>query len=139
MSIDLRANCVARYKLDDCAITKTVLDSSGNGYHGTSVRNTSLMAIAGKVGGALSFNGTSDYIIADTRLTQLFAPTYRDSFSVSLLFKGYSVIMETSQSFIFRFSRLAQFSSFTRRQATKKTLLLHLLLYLQMVSKTGDI
>jgi hypothetical protein len=48
--------------MNDDAESTVVLDSSGNGYHGTSVRNTNLMHVVGKVNGALKFNKTDDYI-----------------------------------------------------------------------------
>jgi len=82
MAINLTSDCMAHYKLDDCALTATIIDSRGFS-HGTSVRNTNFMAVAGKVGGALAFNGTSDYIVADVYSANLFAPTYRNSFSIS--------------------------------------------------------
>lgn len=53
---------VAWYKCDDSSASTVVVDSSGNGYDGTSVRNTDLMAAAGKVRGALDFNGTTDKV-----------------------------------------------------------------------------
>lgn len=71
---------VAHYKLDDNADSTVVLDSSGNGYHGTSIRNTSLMHTTGKIGGALSFDGTNDYI--DTGNT--FNTIFKNDFTVSL-------------------------------------------------------
>jgi hypothetical protein len=73
-------NLVAHWKFDDAVDTNVVLDSSGNGYNGTSIRNTSLMHTTGKIGGALTFDGTSDYI--DTG--NIFRSTFRDSFSISL-------------------------------------------------------
>jgi hypothetical protein len=73
-------NLVAQYKMDDNAASTVVLDSSGNGYHGTSVRNTSLMHTAGKIGGALEFNGTSDYINTNSTFSEIF----RNSFTINL-------------------------------------------------------
>jgi hypothetical protein len=58
----LAQSCVAHYKMNDNAANTTVLDSSGNGYNGTAQRNTSILHTDGKVNGAISFNGTSDYI-----------------------------------------------------------------------------
>jgi hypothetical protein len=50
-----------------------VYDATGNGHDGTASQTTELMAADGKLGGALSFNGTSDYVeiadAADLRLT----------------------------------------------------------------------
>jgi len=71
--------------------SKVVLDSSGNDYHGTSVRDTSLMHVAGKVGGALSFNGTTDYI----NTGQTFQSTFRDSFSIAVWFKFSGEVTDT--------------------------------------------
>lgn len=56
------ANLVAYYPMNDKADSNTVVNTIG--VDGNSVRNTSLMHVAGKIGGALSFDGTSDY--ADT-------------------------------------------------------------------------
>jgi hypothetical protein len=66
--------------MDDALATTQVLDSSGNGYHGTAQQNTIDMSVAGKVGGALTFNGTSDYINTNTT----FQTTFRDSFTINL-------------------------------------------------------
>lgn len=66
MLYDLSANCEAHYKFNDDAADTMVLDSSGNGHHGTAQRNTNLLHTDGKVGGALSFNGTGDTILVDT-------------------------------------------------------------------------
>jgi len=53
---------VAHWKMDDNTATTTVLDSSGRGNHGTAQRNTSALSTPGKINGALTFDGTSDYI-----------------------------------------------------------------------------
>ena len=58
MPIDLRTACAARYKMDELSETM-VVDSQGL-TPGFSVNDVT--PVAGKVGGALSFNGTSDYI-----------------------------------------------------------------------------
>ena len=71
---------VAHYKMDDNADSTVVLDSSVNGYNGTSARNTSLMHAAGKIGGALNFNGTSDYVITNST----FGDVLQNSFTVSV-------------------------------------------------------
>lgn len=56
-------NLVAFYKLNDNAEgSKVVLDSSGNDHYGASVRDTDEMHVDGKVGGALEFDGISDYV-----------------------------------------------------------------------------
>jgi hypothetical protein len=52
------------YRMNDNADSTVVLDSSGNGHHGTSVRNTNLMRTAGKICWALKFDGVDDFINA---------------------------------------------------------------------------
>jgi len=52
----------AHWKMDDNAATTTVVDSSGRSNHGTAVRNTSALSVAGPINRALAFNGISDYI-----------------------------------------------------------------------------
>ena len=84
--IDLRPYIAAWYKMNDNLPSTVVEDSSGNGYHGESVRNTEDMSIEGKVGGALNFNGTTDYV--DTG--QTFQSTFQSDFSVSLWCKANS-------------------------------------------------
>lgn len=67
MAIDLSANCVARWKLNENALDTNVEDSSDNSCDGSSQRNTSLMHVGSGqppyLNGAFDFNGTSDYII----------------------------------------------------------------------------
>jgi hypothetical protein len=74
----LMADCVAHYKMNDNADSTVVIDSIGTS-NGTSVRNTSLMHIAGVVGGALSFNG-SDYI----NLNDSFASLMQNDFTINI-------------------------------------------------------
>jgi hypothetical protein len=71
-------NLVAWYKMDDNADSNIVADTQGFS-DGNSVRNTSSMATTGKVGGALTFNGTSDYI--DTG--EGFQSTFGADFSIT--------------------------------------------------------
>ena len=59
--INLYANTVAQYKMNDSAANTTVLDSV-NGYNGASQQNTENISVPGKINEALSFNGTSDRI-----------------------------------------------------------------------------
>jgi len=54
--------CVGHWKMNDNAANMTVVDSSSKGNDGTAQQNTDQITTAGKVGSALSFNGTSDYI-----------------------------------------------------------------------------
>jgi hypothetical protein len=55
------ANCIAAYKMNDNAASTTVVDSRGLS-NGTAQQNTSVLHTTGKVGGALTFNGSSDYV-----------------------------------------------------------------------------
>jgi len=59
--MDLLSNCVAHYKLNDCARNTIVLDSRGYA-NGAAQRNTQFLSVDGKVGGALDLNGTTDYV-----------------------------------------------------------------------------
>ena len=54
------SNLVAHYKMNDNAANKIVEDSKGS-IDGTNQQNTATVSVSGKIGGALSFNGTSDY------------------------------------------------------------------------------
>jgi len=56
------AGLVGHWTMDDNAANTTVLDSSGRSNHGTARRNTSALSTLGKIGSALTFNGSSDYI-----------------------------------------------------------------------------
>ena len=62
----LKPNCVGHWKMNDNAASTTVLDSSGKGNHGTAWQNTEdINTDSGNppyLNGALTFNGTSDYI-----------------------------------------------------------------------------
>lgn len=53
---------VGYWRMNDYAANRTVVDSSGNGNNGTAQQNTSVLHTAGQIGGALTFNGTSDYV-----------------------------------------------------------------------------
>jgi len=76
------SNLVAHYKMDDNADSNTVIDEKG--HNGTSIRNTSARHVDGKIGGALSFNGTSDYI----NTNQTFQSVFRDSFTINVWCKA---------------------------------------------------
>jgi hypothetical protein len=54
------SNFLGVWHMADNAANKTVVDSTG-GDNGTAKVNTSTKTVAGEVGGALTFNGTSDY------------------------------------------------------------------------------
>jgi hypothetical protein len=65
MSVDegaLTPYCVGHWKMNDNAAGTTVADSSGKGNNGIAQQNTENLHTAGKIDGALSFNGTSDYV-----------------------------------------------------------------------------
>jgi len=57
-----QAGLIGHWLLDDNEPDTEVLDSSGNGNHGTAQQNTEDISTAGIIDGALTFNGTSDYI-----------------------------------------------------------------------------
>ena len=59
---NLALSCSGYWKMNDNAADTTVLDASGNGMNGTAMRNTSVLHTTGKIDGALTFNGTSDYV-----------------------------------------------------------------------------
>ena len=61
---------VAHYKMNDNAASPDVIDSSETLNTGTASTTTDAMAVAGKIGGALSFNGT-DFISASEALLPL--------------------------------------------------------------------
>jgi len=56
------ATPIAHWAMDDNAANTAVLDSSGKGNQGIAQQNTSALSTSGKIGGALTFNGVSDYI-----------------------------------------------------------------------------
>ncbi len=58
----LESCLVAYWTMDDDAASAVVLDSSGNGYNGTAQQDTEDINAVGIVGGALSFNGATDYV-----------------------------------------------------------------------------
>ncbi|MGA2062571.1 MAG: LamG domain-containing protein [Thermoguttaceae bacterium] len=75
----LKTACVCHYRLDDNAPTTVVLDAKGFS-NGTAQRNTSLMHAAGKVGGALALNGTSDYIDTGSTFQNIFSKDFSIAF-----------------------------------------------------------
>jgi len=58
----VKAGCVGHWKLNDDAADTTVVDSSHNSNDGAAQQNTEDVTTTGKIGGALSFDGSSDYI-----------------------------------------------------------------------------
>jgi prepilin-type N-terminal cleavage/methylation domain-containing protein len=62
---------VAHWKLDETGGT-TASDASGNGHHGTLVNmDPGSDWVSGKVGGALDFDGSNDYVDCDNQLSHL--------------------------------------------------------------------
>jgi uncharacterized repeat protein (TIGR02543 family) len=59
---ELLSACVGHWKMNDDATNTTVVDSSGNGNDGTAQQNTSVLHTDGKINGALTFDGTTDYV-----------------------------------------------------------------------------
>ena len=88
----LESACVAHYKMNDNAASTVVIDSRGFS-NGTAQQNTEDIDTAGKVGGALSFDGSSDYV--DTN--NAFNSTFQNSFSINLWCKADDGIMAASQ------------------------------------------
>ena len=65
---DLASSAVGHWKMNDNASNTDVVDSSGNGHNGTfndatGNPNTSAHHIVGKIDGALTFDGTDDYVV----------------------------------------------------------------------------
>jgi hypothetical protein len=87
-------NLVALWKLDDNSASTVVLDSSGNGYHGTSVRNTNLMHVAGKIDGAFDLSNLTDSVNTNNK----FLTAFRNSFTISCWAK--LTLLPTSQNII---------------------------------------
>ena len=56
------AMLAAHYKCNDADADTVVVDAGSYGHTGTAARHTAEMTTAGKVGTALAFNGTDDYI-----------------------------------------------------------------------------
>ncbi len=59
---DVQPNLVARWTMDDSLASLTVVDTSGNGLHGTASRNTADISVPGVLGKAFAFGGIIDYI-----------------------------------------------------------------------------
>lgn len=61
---------VVQYRMNENNADPNVYDAVG-GHTGTAQQNTNLLHTAGKIGGGLKFNGTSDYIFVDTSANPL--------------------------------------------------------------------
>ncbi|MHC4722180.1 MAG: putative Ig domain-containing protein, partial [Planctomycetota bacterium] len=62
IAITVSPRPVGHWTMDDNASNPTVVDSSGNGIHGTAQQNTEYMSTPGIIDGALDFDGTGDYV-----------------------------------------------------------------------------
>jgi biopolymer transport protein ExbB len=71
------------WHLADNATNTTVKDSTSNANNGTAAANTSTKHVTGEIGGALSFNGTSDKVA----LGSTGIPTGNSSYTLSAWFK----------------------------------------------------
>jgi len=60
---NLMRSLIGHWKMNDNAASTTVTDSTAYGHNGTAQQNTSVLHVDGKIDGALTFNGTSDYIV----------------------------------------------------------------------------
>lgn len=69
--MNLRANCISHWKMNDNAANKTVVDSSGNGNNGEAQQDTDILHTDGKINGALTFNGTSDFIDTGLKASEI--------------------------------------------------------------------
>jgi hypothetical protein len=77
------ANLVAHWTMDDNTDSNIVVDSTGD-FNGLFADvNTAAHSVKGKIGSALSFDGTSDYIDANGSLAEIFD----DSFTINVWVK----------------------------------------------------
>lgn len=90
---DLEPNLILWYEFEDNCPNTTVLDSSGNGYHGTASVNTNQLSTAGKVGKGFAFDGTVDV----NCLTGL-EDTFKANFSVVVWVKEETDIPGSGQA-----------------------------------------
>ncbi|MFA6065419.1 MAG: LamG domain-containing protein [archaeon] len=77
----LGTGLVAHYTMNDDVNPTAVLDSSGNNLAGAAQQNTNVLTTS-KIGKALSFNGSSDYVTSSA------IPGTYTEFSISLWFKS---------------------------------------------------
>lgn len=69
--IPYMASAFSQFKLNDNAGNTTVYDEGASYNDGVATTNTSTLSVAGKVGRALSFNGTSQYVNLDNLFTDI--------------------------------------------------------------------
>jgi hypothetical protein len=68
VQMDLTPNCIGHWKMNDKDTNTTVLDSSGTSHNGTAYHDTNSLSTTGKINGALTFNGTNDYVSLSTAI-----------------------------------------------------------------------
>jgi len=66
------SNFAGVWHMGDNAANTTVSDSTSNGRNGTAAANTSTKTIAGEIGNALSFNGSTDKVTTNLTRTTAF-------------------------------------------------------------------
>jgi hypothetical protein len=66
--MNLPPYCIGHWKMNDNDANKTVVDSSGTSHNGTAYHDTNTLSTTGKINGALTFNGTNDYVSLGTIL-----------------------------------------------------------------------
>jgi hypothetical protein len=77
-------NLIAWWKMDDNVASTVVLDSSGNGYNGTtSQSNTEDLHVAGKIDGAFRFDGGNESIDTGYQFNDIFQNSFTMSFWIS--------------------------------------------------------
>ncbi len=92
----LEESCVSHYRMNDALATTNVIDSQGYS-DGTAQQDTEDLTTTGKINGALTFNGTTDYVDTNNH----FQSVFQSSFSVNGWFRT-SVFQ--SQAFLGTFS-----------------------------------
>ncbi len=78
-AVDLDANTVAHYKMNDNATSDVVVDSQGTSNGTYKTANTNTKSVVGKINTALSFDGVDNHI--DTNAT--YSTTFANSFSIN--------------------------------------------------------
>jgi RHS repeat-associated protein len=81
---------VGVWHMDDKAANTTVSDSTSHGSNGTSAANTTGKSVTGKIGSALSFNGSTDEVTTPLRRTSAF--TWEAWFNQSVTASAASII-----------------------------------------------
>lgn len=82
----LQSGLVAHYTFDGKDMYNNVADVSGNGRNGTISGQAATSTTIGKIGQALNFDGTNDYV--DLGNNAAFEPSGSTSFSVAFWYKG---------------------------------------------------